>query len=133
MTEAYLLIDLSSSAVRAYVVTPDGQKRAQKSRAIHNVRDPKYADALSFDPNLLQQDLISVCAEAVAAAGEVCIVAVSATSAREGIVLLDADTAIFCTGNAHVQEGRIYGTITIQQGYRNTLSGFLCSRGHIEA
>lgn len=91
MTEAYLLIDLSSGAVRAYVVTPDGQKRAQKSRAIHNVRDPKFADALSFDPNLLQQNLISVCAEAVAAAGEVCIVAVSATSAREGIVLLDAD------------------------------------------
>lgn len=91
MTEAYLLIDLSSGAVRAYVMTPDGEKRAQRSRPICNVRDTKYADALSFDPNILQKDLICVCAEAVAAAGEVCISAVSATSAREGVVLLDAE------------------------------------------
>lgn len=90
MKDAYLILDLSSGAVRAYVMLPNGEKLVQRSRPIRNVRDLNYDDALSFDPELLAQDLFAVCSEAVAAAGDVHISAVSATSARESTVLLDA-------------------------------------------
>lgn len=91
MEDAYLVIDSSSGSVRAYVTTPAGERLATRSRAIRNVKDPAYPDALAFDPEVLRHDLFAVCAEAVAAAGDVRVIAVSATSQREGVVLLDEE------------------------------------------
>lgn len=93
MKEAYLVIDSSSGSVRAYVVTPEGRLLAQSSREIQNVRDPLYPDALSFDPEALQRDLFAVCKEAAGGAQGHRIIAVSAASQREGVVLLDKDGA----------------------------------------
>lgn len=90
MQEAYLIIDSSSGSVRAYVMTPDGEVLAQKQRDIKNSKDLQYPDALSFDPSLLERDLLAVCAEAIAAVPNVQVKAVSATSQREGIILMDA-------------------------------------------
>ncbi len=93
MKEAYLVIDSSSGSVRAYAVTPEGRLLTQSSREIQNVRDPLYPDALSFDPEALRQDLFAVCREAAAGVSDHRIVAVSAASQREGVVLLDKDDA----------------------------------------
>lgn len=90
MQESYLIVDSSSGSVRAYVMTPDGDVLAQRRRDIKNNKDLHYPDALSFDPSLLEKDLLAVCAEAVAAVPNTQIIAVSATSQREGIVLIDA-------------------------------------------
>src|SRR5690606_13778766 len=53
-------------------------------------KDPLYPDALQFDPSALWQQILGLTSQALAAAPGVEIRAITATSQREGIVLLDA-------------------------------------------
>ena len=91
MTEAYLIIDSSSASIRAGVVSLSGEILSLCSRPIANRRDKGYEDALWFSPSDLINDLLTVCRLAVEQAGNVSILAVSAASQREGVVLLDED------------------------------------------
>lgn len=91
MTEAYLIIDSSSASIRAGVVSLSGEILSLCSRPIANRRDKGYEDALWFSPSALINDLLAVCRLAVEQAGNVSILAVSAASQREGVVLLDED------------------------------------------
>ena len=91
MEEAYLIVDSSSASIRAGVVAISGELVSLSSRPIINEKDIFYPDALYFSPDDLMESLIYVCREAVKNAKNTTILAVSAASQREGIVLLRKD------------------------------------------
>lgn len=92
--EAYLIIDIGTGNARAAVVSPCAELLGIQRENILYHKDPRYPEALYFDPAQLWEQVCRIASRAVAAAGDVSILAVTSTSQREGIVLVDA------TGNA---------------------------------
>lgn len=88
--EAYLIIDIGTGNARAAVVSPGGELLGIQRENIIYHKDERYPEALYFDPAQLWEQACRIAAAAVAAAGGVRIVAVTSTSQREGIVLVDA-------------------------------------------
>lgn len=91
MIDSYLIIDSSSGSVRAGVVDIAGNLLSLVSRPINNIRDTAYPDALYFKLEEYNSALLTVCREAIEQAESANIIAVSAASQREGIVLIDKD------------------------------------------
>ncbi len=91
MKDVYLVIDSSSGSVRAGVLTPQGDLLATKSRNIQNKKDALYPDALYFEPEILWQEIKEICSEVLLEVSSVNVMAVTAVSQREGIVLLDGE------------------------------------------
>ncbi|MBS1602704.1 MAG: sugar kinase [Bacteroidetes bacterium] len=92
--EAYLIIDIGTGNARAAVVSPGGELLGIQREDILYHKDPLYPEALYFDPSQLWEQICRIASAALGAAGGVNILAVTSTSQREGIVLVDA------TGNA---------------------------------
>ena len=88
--EAYLIIDIGTGNARAAVVSPGGELLGIQRENIIYHKDERYPEALYFDPAQLWEQVCRIAAAAVVAAGGVRIVAVTSTSQREGIVLVDA-------------------------------------------
>lgn len=89
--EAYLVIDIGTGNVRVVVVQPNGQVLGAARDDIHYRRDTLYPDAIFFQPNELWHQLVLLGRSALEQAGNVTIKAVTATSQREGIVLLSGE------------------------------------------
>ncbi|WP_129718249.1 FGGY-family carbohydrate kinase [Pedobacter sp. SYP-B3415] len=90
MTEqpAYLIIDIGTGNVRVAVAAPDGNLFAVERADVIYHKDELYPDALFFEPAVLWQQILQLAQKAVAACKYVEIRAVTASSQREGIVLL---------------------------------------------
>ncbi|HEY4288604.1 MAG TPA: FGGY family carbohydrate kinase [Puia sp.] len=89
MKEAYLIIDIGTGNARAAVVSPGGELLGIHRENIIYHKDEHYPEALYFDPAQLWEQICSIASQAVKKAGDVTVVAVTSTSQREGIVLLD--------------------------------------------
>lgn len=87
--EAYLVIDIGTGNVRVVIVKEDGSILGEARGDIQYHRDSLYPDALYFEPAQLWQQLTLLGRSALQQAGEVTIKAVTSTSQREGIVLID--------------------------------------------
>lgn len=88
--EAYLVIDIGTGNARAAVVSPQGEVLGVCRENVIYHKDPHYPEALYFDPAHLWQQVCTIAADAISLAGHPPILAVTSTSQREGIVLLDA-------------------------------------------
>ena len=88
--EAYLVIDIGTGNARAVVVSPQGEVLGVCRENVIYHKDPQYPEALYFDPLHLWQQVCNIAANAISLAGHPPIIAVTSTSQREGIVLLDA-------------------------------------------
>ena len=88
---AYLVIDIGTGNVRAMVVQPDGEVLGAARDDIHYFRDTLYPDAIFFEPHQLWQQLVLLGKAALEQAGNIAIKAVTATSQREGIVLVSRE------------------------------------------
>ncbi|WP_431215956.1 FGGY family carbohydrate kinase [Puia sp. P3] len=89
--EAYLIIDIGTGNARAAVVSPGGELLGIQREDIIYHKDGRYPGALYFDPSVLWEQVCRIVSFALATAGDVCVLAVTSTSQREGIVLADAD------------------------------------------
>ena len=91
MTEkkAYLIIDIGTGNARAAVVSPAGELLGIDRENILYHKDELYPEALYFDPAQLWQQVCSIASNALRKAGNPTILAITSTSQREGIVLLD--------------------------------------------
>jgi len=89
MKEAYLIIDIGTGNARAAVVSPGGELLAIHRETIIYHKDEHYPGALYFDPARLWEQVCRIASHAVQKAGDVTVVAITSTSQREGIVLLD--------------------------------------------
>ena len=89
MKEAHLIIDIGTGNARAAVVSPGGELLGIHREDIIYHKDKLYPEALYFDPAQLWEQVCRIVGCAVKKAGDITILAVTSTSQREGIVLLD--------------------------------------------
>ncbi|MDR6942978.1 FGGY-family carbohydrate kinase [Mucilaginibacter pocheonensis] len=87
--EAYIVIDIGTGNVRVAVATVTGDILGIDRENIVYHKDNNYPEALYFDPQQLWEQVSGLTKKALAQAGDVHILALTATSQREGIVLLD--------------------------------------------
>lgn len=88
-TEAYIVIDIGTGNVRVAVAAVTGEILGIDRENIIYHKDTNYPEALYFDPQQLWEQVSGLTRNALAQAGDVTILALTATSQREGIVLLD--------------------------------------------
>ncbi len=86
---AYLVIDVGTGNVRTAVVTTTGKIRALHRENVQYVKDDDYPDSISFEPDRLWEQIRRLTTLSLEEAGPVQVVAITATSQREGIVVLD--------------------------------------------
>jgi autoinducer-2 kinase len=86
--EAYMVIDIGTGNVRVAVVNKNGKVLGVQRADIRYVKDNKYPDALYFDANELWQQVSRLAKAALLSLPGIVIRAFTATSQREGIVLI---------------------------------------------
>jgi len=91
--EAYLIVDIGTGNARVGVATPTGEILAIKRENVQYHADANYEESIYFNPEELWQQILKLATEALSDAGEVYIKAVTATSQREGIVVIDSEGA----------------------------------------
>ncbi|SMG12175.1 FGGY-family carbohydrate kinase [Sphingobacterium psychroaquaticum] len=87
--EAYLIVDIGTGNARVAVCTVDGEILGIKRENVQYESDHRYEDSIYFDPNTLWNQILRLAQQALVEAGDVQIKAVTATSQREGIVIID--------------------------------------------
>jgi autoinducer 2 (AI-2) kinase len=91
MSEAYIIIDVGTGNLRVAVASTDGQILGLQRSDIAYIKDEDYPDSLYFDPKKLWESTITLAKDALKQAGAVKVIGLTATSQREGIVLLDQE------------------------------------------
>jgi autoinducer 2 (AI-2) kinase len=89
MQEAYLIIDVGTGNLRVAVASKEGNILGLQRNDIDYVKDEDYPDALYFNPEKLWDSILILARDALKQAGGVNVIGLTATSQREGIVLLD--------------------------------------------
>jgi len=89
MKEAHLIIDIGTGNARVAVVSPGGELLGIHRENIIYHKDGHYPEALYFDPAQLWEQVCRIASCAAKKAGDITVLAVTSTSQREGIVLLD--------------------------------------------
>lgn len=90
MKEAYLVVDIGTGNARVAVIATDGTILGIRTQDIQYHKDQLYPDALFFEPVFLWQQIKEM-STAILTEAHCKIIAVTATSQREGIVLVDRD------------------------------------------
>lgn len=86
--QAYLIVDIGTGNVRVAVTKENGDIISVERDNVRYEKDPAYPDALHFRPDVLWQQILEL-TRAVLRRAQVQVTAISASSQREGIVLLD--------------------------------------------
>ena len=89
--DTYIVVDIGTGNVRVAAVSPEGQVLAVAREDINYIKDPLYPDALYFEPVQLWQQVTALAAKVLSRIDAATVKAVTATSQREGIVLLSAN------------------------------------------
>lgn len=88
--DTYIVVDIGTGNVRVAAASPQGQVLGVAREDIQYTKDPLYPDALYFDPTQLWQQVKQLTTQVLAGISGSTVKAVTATSQREGIVLLSA-------------------------------------------
>jgi len=87
---AYLIIDIGTGNARVALVRPDGEIQSIKRENVHYEVDSSYDDAIFFDPDELWDQILRLTKAVLDDSPKFQVTAITATSQREGIVLIDA-------------------------------------------
>lgn len=87
---AYLIVDIGTGNARVGVATTSGEILSIKRENVHYETDTNYEESIFFNPNELWDQILRLAMAALKEAGDVQINAITATSQREGIVVIDA-------------------------------------------
>lgn len=88
--DAFLIVDIGTGNVRVAVAGEDGQMLSIERDTVQYVKDTLYPDALYFEPDTLWDQIVKLTRAALQRIPGAHIKAVTVSSQREGIVLLDA-------------------------------------------
>jgi autoinducer 2 (AI-2) kinase len=91
MKEAYLVIDIGTGNVRVAVANVKGEVLSVERDNVHYTKDELYPNALSFNPDELWEQIIALTKKVLNNHPGLDIKAITASSQREGIVLLGFD------------------------------------------
>lgn len=89
LREVFIIIDIGTGNVRVAATSTDGQVLAVESDIMHYERDAEYEDAQSFDPNRLWNQIIDLTTNVLKRIPRAEVKAITASSQREGVVLMD--------------------------------------------
>ncbi|MEJ5995250.1 FGGY family carbohydrate kinase [Pedobacter sp. Du54] len=87
----YLIIDVGTGNVRVAVVAREGRILGIARADLKNIKDPNYTESLYFEPNELWKQIQELARLSLAQAPDIHIEGITATSQREGIVLIGKD------------------------------------------
>ena len=90
-TDYYLVMDIGTGNVRVAIVTSKGEVVDIQRDNMQYRKDELYPDALFFDPNILWSQLEGLTRSILASNKECPIEAITCSSQREGIVVIDKD------------------------------------------
>lgn len=85
----YLVVDIGTGNARVAVSTTTGQILSIKRENVNYVADTNYEESIYFEPEELWHQIVSLSREALLEAGDVVVKAITATSQREGIVVVN--------------------------------------------
>jgi autoinducer 2 (AI-2) kinase len=88
LTEAYLVIDIGTGNARVAIAAMDGKILAIEREDVRYERDDLYPESIYFEPGLLWEQITRLTERALQQVPGLRLTAVTATSQREGIVLL---------------------------------------------
>jgi len=86
---AFLVIDIGTGNVRVALTSTTAEVIALERDNVQYHHDPVYADALYFDPEHLWSQIQTMCKRIIKANNGLTVTAITASSQREGIVLVD--------------------------------------------
>jgi autoinducer-2 kinase len=89
--DAYLIIDIGTGNVRVALTGVNGAVITIARDNVHYTKDNLYPNALSFDPDELWSQIISLTKKVLESTPGVVVKAITASSQREGIVVLGAE------------------------------------------
>ncbi|HEU5145817.1 MAG TPA: FGGY family carbohydrate kinase [Chryseosolibacter sp.] len=104
--DAFLIIDIGTGNVRVALTTTDGEILSIERDNVHYTSDPLYPDALHFEPDALWDQIVKLTRAAVQRVPDTRTIAVTVSSQREGIVLLDASGRSLIGLPNHDRRGR---------------------------
>ncbi|WP_322904879.1 FGGY-family carbohydrate kinase [Paenibacillus sp. SGZ-1009] len=87
--QAYLVFDIGTGNARVAVTDMEGRILALERHDIAYERDERYPDSCSFAPELLWTQITALAKLVLTSVPDVHIVGITATSQRQGIVLID--------------------------------------------
>ncbi|GEP97333.1 putative sugar kinase YoaC [Chitinophaga cymbidii] len=93
MQDSYIIVDIGTGNVRVAAAAQNGQVLGVAREDIVYVKDNDYPDALYFDPAQLWEQVQRLAKTVLATVPAASVKAVTATSQREGIVLIGKDGA----------------------------------------
>ncbi len=89
--QGHLIIDVGTGNVRVAVAATDGRILGIARADLKNIKDNNYTESLYFEPNQLWAQIQELASVSLAQAPGVLIEGITATSQREGIVLIGKD------------------------------------------
>lgn len=103
---AYLVVDIGTGNARVATVLTDGKIVALRRENVHYEKDADYPDAISFDPACLWGQIIRMSQQVLQETENLDIIAITATSQREGIVVFGPDESELIGMSNHDNRGR---------------------------
>jgi len=122
-TQAFLVVDIGTGNVRAAVVSTSGELLGLARENVHYVKDDDYPDSIYFDPLELWKQINQLVKVVLTKTGDVEILAITATSQREGIVAIDAVGQPLIGMSNHDNRGREWESIIADKGRVYALTG----------
>lgn len=121
--QAFLVIDVGTGNVRAAVVSAGGELMALHRENVTYEKDGGYPDSIAFNPTTLWEQIRQLTVRALAEAGPVQIKAITATSQREGIVVLDSGGLPLIGMSNHDNRGREWESLVKDKNRMYMLTG----------
>lgn len=118
-----MVVDIGTGNARTAVVATSGEILALRRENVQYEKDADYPDAIYFEPGRLWDQIKRLTMHALADAGPVRICAVTATSQREGIVVLDASGKPLIGMSNHDNRGREWEGMIADKERMYTLTG----------
>jgi autoinducer 2 (AI-2) kinase len=89
--DAYIVVDFGTGNLRVAIVSVEGAVLAASREDIVYHRDTLYEESIYFKPDETWRRIVALCNEALGSVSGVDIQGVTATSQREGVVILDTN------------------------------------------
>jgi autoinducer 2 (AI-2) kinase len=109
--KVFMVIDIGTGNVRVAITALNGDVLAIERDNVHYEKDSLYADALNFDPEKLWIQILNLTKKVLKNVISADVIAITASSQREGIVLVDKDGKSLIGLPNHDHRGREYENI----------------------
>ena len=106
--KCYMIIDIGTGNVRVAITNAAGQVLAIERDDVVYTKDEQYDDSLSFDPQQLWKQILTLASTALSAVNNIELAMITVSSQREGIVMIDKDGNSLLGMPNHDHRGRAF-------------------------